>query len=161
MCFIAQQRRTSRLFCIQILPYEQCALQSSHGCLLLFLGRFCVHIHCSGNIRMTHDLLNDLQVGFVFAETGAERMPEMVAAKVGQENRVTIFCISLGCFFLIIVCADCMNRTIDHSRQIDLAFPRAEHKSRITINFIRGLRRRKAVRSCRNCPRSVRNLESI
>ena len=27
---------------------------------------------------MTHDLLNDLQVGFVFAETGAERMPEMV-----------------------------------------------------------------------------------
>ena len=65
-------------------------------------------------------------------------MPEMVAAKVGQENRVTIFCISLGCFFLIIVCADCMNRTIDHSRQIDLAFPRAEHKSRITINFIRG-----------------------
>ena len=34
---------------------------------------------------MTHDLLNDLQVGFVFAETGAERMPEMVAAKVGQE----------------------------------------------------------------------------
>ena len=87
---------------------------------------------------MTHDFLNDFQIGFVFAEAGAERMPEMMAAKVGQKNRVTIFCISLGCFFLIIICADCMNRAIDHSRQIDLAFPRTEHKSRIAINFIRG-----------------------
>ena len=121
-----------------ILPHEQRTLQCGHRCFLLFLGRFCVHIPCGGDVRMTHDFLNDFQIGFVFAEAGAERMPEMMAAKVGQKNRVTIFCISLGCFFLIIVCTDCMNRAIDHSRQIDLAFPRTEHKSRIAINFIRG-----------------------
>ena len=33
---------------------------------------------------MTHDFLNDFQIGFVFAEAGTERMPEMMAAKVGK-----------------------------------------------------------------------------
>ena len=52
---------------------------------------------------MTHDFLNDLQVGFVLAEASAECVPEVMAAKVGQKNRVTVLLISLGCFSLIIV----------------------------------------------------------
>ena len=78
---------------------------------------------------MTHDFLNDLQVGFVFAETGAERMPEMVAAKVGQENRVTIFCISLGCFFLIIVCTNRADSAVDGIGEINLSIASAENKA--------------------------------
>ena len=53
-----------------ILPHEQRTLQCGHRCFLLFLGRFCVHIHCGGDVCMTHDFLNDFQIGFVFAEAG-------------------------------------------------------------------------------------------
>ena len=40
---------------------------------------------------MTHDFLNDLQVGFVLAEASAECVPQDMAAKLWQKNRVTIF----------------------------------------------------------------------
>ena len=36
---------------------------------------------------MTHDFLNDLQVGFVLAEASAERVPQDMAAKLWQKLR--------------------------------------------------------------------------
>ena len=55
---------------------------------------------------MTHDFLNDLQVGFVLAEASAECVPQDMAAKLWKKNRVTIFFLRLGFFFLIIVCTN-------------------------------------------------------
>ena len=76
MCFFVQQRGTFLLFWIYALPHKQCALKRGHGFFLFLLGCFCVYIHCGGNIRMTHDFLNDLQVGFVLAEASAECVPQ-------------------------------------------------------------------------------------
>ena len=95
------------------LPHKQCALKRGHGFFLFLLGCFCVYIHCGGNIRMTHDFLNDLQVGFVLAEASAERVPQDMAAKLWQKNRVTIFFLRLGFFFLIIVCTNRADSAVD------------------------------------------------
>lgn len=95
------------------LPDKQCALQRGHGFFLFLLGCFCVYIHCGGNIRMTHDFLNDLQVGFVLAEASAECVPQDMAAKLWQKNRVTIFFLRLGFFFLIIVCTNRADSAVD------------------------------------------------
>ena len=62
---------------------------------------------------MTHDFLNDLQVGFVLAEASAERVPQDMAAKLWQKNRVTIFFLRLGFFFLIIVCTNRADSAVD------------------------------------------------
>ena len=56
-------------------------------------------------------------------------MPEMVAAEVRQENRLTVLLFGFGCFLFIIVCANRVDRPIDHARQIDLTLSRAEYKS--------------------------------
>ena len=62
---------------------------------------------------MTHDFLNDLQVGFVLAEASAECVPQDMAAKLWQKNRVTIFFLRLGFFFLIIVCTNRADSAVD------------------------------------------------
>jgi len=62
---------------------------------------------------MTHDFLNDLQVGFVLAEASAECVPQDMAAKLWQKNRVTIFFLRLGFFFLIVVCTNRADSAVD------------------------------------------------
>ena len=118
------------------LPHKQCALQRGHGFFLFLLGCFCVYIHCGGNIRMTHDFLNDLQVGFVLAEASAECVPQDMAAKLWQKNRVTIFFLRLGFFFLIIVCTNRADSAIDGIGEINLSIASAENKAGVPINFI-------------------------
>ena len=44
------------------------------GLFLLHRG-FIIDIHGGRNIGVSHDLLNDLQIGFVLTETSAERVP--------------------------------------------------------------------------------------
>ena len=67
---------------------------------------------------MTHDFLNDLQVGFVLAEASAECVPQDMAAKLWQKNRVTIFFLRLGFFFLIVVCTNRADSAVDGVRKI-------------------------------------------
>ena len=45
---------------------------------LFLFGCFVVNIHGRGNIRMAHDLLNDFQIRFIFAKSGAESMPQIM-----------------------------------------------------------------------------------
>ena len=85
---------------------------------------------------MTHDFLNDLQVGFVLAEASAERVSQDVAAKLGQKNRVTIFFFRSGFFFLIIVCANRTDSAVDGIGKIDFSIASAENKAGVSINFI-------------------------
>ena len=72
---------------------------------------------------MTHDFLNDLQVGFVLAEASAERVPQDMAAKLWQKNRVTIFFLRLGFFFLIIVCTNRADSAVDGIGEITFPSP--------------------------------------
>ncbi len=85
---------------------------------------------------MPHNFLNDLQVGFVLAEASAECVPQDVAAKLGQKNRVTIFFLRLGFFFLIIVCANRTDGTVDGIGEINFAIASAENEAGVPINFI-------------------------
>ena len=85
---------------------------------------------------MTHDFLNDLQVGFVLAEASAECVPQDMAAKLWQKNRVTIFFLRLGFFFLIIVCTNRADSSVDGVRKINLAIASAENEAGVPINFI-------------------------
>lgn len=85
---------------------------------------------------MTHDFLNDLQVGFVLAEASAERVPQDMAAKLWQKNRVTIFFLRLGFFFLIIVCTNRADSAVDGIGEINLSIASAENKAGVSINFI-------------------------
>ena len=47
-----------------------------------FFGRLIVDVHGGWNIRVSHNLLNDFEIGFIFAETGTESVPEIVNRKV-------------------------------------------------------------------------------
>lgn len=85
---------------------------------------------------MTHDFLNDLQVGFVLAEASAECVPQDMAAKLWQKNRVTIFFLRLGFFFLIIVCTNRADSAVDGIGEINLSIASAENKAGVPINFI-------------------------
>lgn len=78
---------------------------------------------------MTHDFLNDLQVGFVLAEASAECVPQDMAAKLWQKNRVTIFFLRLGFFFLIIVCTNRADSAVDGIGEINLSIASAENKA--------------------------------
>ena len=85
---------------------------------------------------MTHDFLNDFQVGFVLAEASAECVPQDMAAKLWQKNRVTIFFLRLGFFFLIVVCTNRADSAVDGVRKINLAIASAENEAGVSINFI-------------------------
>lgn len=85
---------------------------------------------------MTHDFLNDLQVGFILAEASAECVPQDMAAKLWQKNRVTIFFFRFGFFFLIIVCANRTDGAVDGIGKINLAIAGAENEAGVPINFI-------------------------
>lgn len=82
---------------------------------------------------MTHDFLNDLQVGFVLAEASAECVPQDMAAKLWQKNRVTIFFLRLGFFFLIIVCTNRADSAVDGIGKINLSIASAENKAGVSF----------------------------
>ena len=60
-----------------------------------------------------------------------------MAAKLRQKNRVTIFFLRFGFFFLIIVCTNRTDSAVDGIGEIDLAIASAENEAGVPINFIR------------------------
>ena len=49
-----------------------------------FLGGFRVNLHHGADVPVSHDVLNDLQVGLIFTQPGAERVPEIMARERRQ-----------------------------------------------------------------------------
>lgn len=83
---------------VRRLRYFDFALQIFKGFPFLALGRFCIDVHGSANVSMTHDVLNDLDIGFILTETGAERVPQIMNREVRDHHRFTMFCRGTGLF---------------------------------------------------------------
>ena len=49
-----------------------------------FLSGFRINLHRGADVLVSHDVLNDLQVGFIFTQPGAERVPEIMAGEGWQ-----------------------------------------------------------------------------
>ena len=64
------------------LTYPHFTLKISKACHFLFFGRLIVDIHRSLDVSMSHDFLDDFDVGFVLAESRAKCMPQIVCAEV-------------------------------------------------------------------------------
>lgn len=62
--------------------YLDFPLKPCKGLHLLILCCFVIYVHRGCNICVSHNLLNYLQVSFVFAETSAECMSQMVATEM-------------------------------------------------------------------------------
>ena len=52
-----------------------------------FLSGFRINLHRGADVLVSHDVLNDLQVGLIFTQSGAERVPQVMCRKVRQQNR--------------------------------------------------------------------------
>ena len=52
-----------------------------------FLCDMRVYVHGCGNIGMAQDILDELYVHTGFAQSSSQSMSQVVAAKIGQQNR--------------------------------------------------------------------------
>lgn len=104
--------------------------------LLLFCS-LVVDIHRRLYIAMPHNFLDYFDVGFVFAESRAERMPQVVTAKVWQKHRFSVLC--GGSFFFLQICVpyDSLNRPVDYVRVQSFIKAVAEDEVRIAVNYKR------------------------
>lgn len=84
-------------------------------CLLLhiLLCDMGVDVHCSREIGMPHDLLNEFNIVGAFAEPGTEGVPQVVNTKMREQIRFTVFQFSLIHFLHVVSYADSLNRPID------------------------------------------------
>ena len=85
---------------------------------------------------MSHDVLNDFQICFIFAQPGAERMPEIMAGEVRQQLRLSILLFGLFQLGFIVGHADALDGTVDRLRILRLAEAVQEHEVRDSINLI-------------------------
>ena len=67
-----------------------------------FLGGFRVNLHRGADVLVSHDVLNDLQVGLIFAQPGAERVPEIMAGEGRQQLRFPLFLFGLFQFGFVV-----------------------------------------------------------
>ena len=70
---------------------------------------------------MSHDVLNNLQVGLIFAQPGAECVPEIMAGEGRQQLRLPFFLFGLFQFGFVVCHTDALNCTIDRLRVLRLA----------------------------------------
>lgn len=61
-----------------LLTNPHLTLQIGKALGLFLFRRFVVDIHRRGYIGVSHDFLNDLQVGFILAKPSAECVPQIV-----------------------------------------------------------------------------------
>ena len=55
------------------------------------LGGFRVNLHRSADVPVSHDVLNNLQVGLIFAQPGAECVPEIMAGEGAATAAAPVF----------------------------------------------------------------------
>ena len=92
-----------------------------NGLWLPFLGGFRVNLHRGADVLVTHDVLNDLQVGLIFAQPGAERVPEIMAGEGRQQLRFPLFLFGLFQFGFVVCHADALDGAVDRLRILRLA----------------------------------------
>lgn len=101
-----------------------------------FLGGFCVNLHRSADVPVSHDVLNDLQVGFIFAQPGAERVPEIMAGEGRQQLRLPFFLFGLFQLGFVVCHADALDGAVDRLRVLRLAEAVQEYEVRDSVDFV-------------------------
>ena len=86
-----------------------------------FIGGFRVNLHRGADVLVSHDVLNDLQVGLIFAQPGAERVPEIMAGEGRQQLRFPLFLFGLFQFGFVVGHADALDGAVDRLRILRLA----------------------------------------
>ena len=86
-----------------------------------FLGGFRVNLHRGADVLVSHDVLNDLQVGLIFAQPGAERVPEIMAGERRQQLRFPLFLFGLFQFGFVVCHADALDGAVDRLWVLRLA----------------------------------------
>ena len=84
---------------------------------------------------MAHNFLNDLQIGFVLAESGAEGMTEIVNTEMREQLRFSVFLFCLCSFFFVVVSENTINGTINHVRVKASSVSILEDESAKSINY--------------------------
>ena len=72
-----------------------------------------VDVHCSREIGVPHDLLNEFNIVGAFTESCAEGVPQVVNTKMREQIRLTVFQFSLIHFLHVVSYADSLNRPVD------------------------------------------------
>ena len=62
---------------------------------------------------MAHDFLDHFQIGFMFAKPGTKCMSEMVARKIGQNDRLSSLTLGFHNLFSIVAVGDSLDRAVD------------------------------------------------
>ena len=86
-----------------------------------FLSGFRINLHRGADVLVFHDVLNDLQVGFIFTQPGAERVPEIMAGERRQQLRLPFFLFGLFQFGFVVCHADALDGAVDRLRVLRLA----------------------------------------
>ena len=79
-----------------------------------FFGRFVVNVHCSLNVSMPHNLLNDFQVRLILAKPCAECMSKIVDAEMRQHNGFSALLLCPLCFVQIAVSDNSLDCPVDY-----------------------------------------------
>lgn len=101
-----------------------------------FLSGFRVNLHRGADVLVSHDVLNDLQVGLIFAQPGAECVPEIVAGERRQQFGFALLLFRFFQFGFVVGNADALDSTVDGLRILRLTEAVQEHKVRDTIDFV-------------------------
>ena len=101
-----------------------------------FLGGFRVNLHRGADVLVTHDVLNDLQVGLIFAQPGAERVPEIMAGERRQQLRFPLFLFGLFQLGFVVGHTDALDGAVDRLRILRLAEAVQEYEVRDSVDFV-------------------------
>ena len=114
---------------------KRSVIASRRAKLAFFLSmlRFVIHIHRCGNIRMTHDLLNQLQIAFTFAQACAECVTQLMYAEARKNERIPILNQSYPPFTLIVIINDSGNGTIHTMRTENVSKTILPNESAVAI----------------------------
>ena len=84
---------------------------------------------------MAHNLLNYLDVAFVFAKARTEGVPQIVDRKGAKRHRPPSLLGSGGCLLSVIGCANPPNGIVDAARGTEVVFARCENKACIAFHL--------------------------
>ena len=118
----------------QGLGYFDFAFQVGEAFFLLLLSCFGVDIHGRFDIGVSHDLLNDLDVAFVFAKACTESVAQVVNRKVADQQWFTTFLVSQYKLVLVVVSVDPFDCPIDIMGGKRISISILKNKSCVAVN---------------------------
>ena len=122
--------RDSRIFAVNLLSFQEfccqticlikpfskyipCSSQSFKRFLFFLFSRFGINIHRGFDVLMSHNRLNDLQVGLLFAKPCAKGVPKMVRREIRQKNCFPVFPLRADFLCGIIIGNNPFNNPVD------------------------------------------------